>query len=53
MYEDAHLESDYEDKYTIQGDWDAEDKGCDWDQCDNCPNCIEEDEDVNEYLLTN
>jgi len=26
MNEDDFLESDYEDKYTIQGDWDSEDE---------------------------
>lgn len=26
MYEDSHLESDYEDKYTTQADYDMEDK---------------------------
>ena len=26
MYEDEHLEAAYEDLYTTQGDWDAEDE---------------------------
>jgi hypothetical protein len=53
MYEDEHLESDYEDKYTIQGDWDAEDESYLEDDEDDSDEEFEEDEDPNLYILTN
>lgn len=44
MYEDYFLESDYEDKYTIHGDWDEEDKDLETDNEDDYDN--EEEEDI-------
>ncbi len=34
MYEDEHLEADYEDKYTVQADYDMEDKDLESDDLD-------------------
>lgn len=45
MYEDSHLESDYEDRYTIQDDYDEEDDLDEEDEDDNS----DEDDNEDEY----
>lgn len=43
MFEDDFLESDYEDRFTIQGDIDEEDKSYfedEEDESDICPECL-------------
>ena len=50
MYEDEHLEGDYEDMYTVQADFNAEDDICnDCAEYDDSCTC-DEDAEYDEYL---